>query len=166
MAQAGDKFRSVWTAQFYNQLVAFMAGGKLTAAGRASVTPGRSGTSLVVTDPRSPVSTLQGILTGGDVPAVSDGTTIIDLFAFNAYSIQAAAFILSAGTTTLSVQINGVPVSWLDSIPVSDTMASIAIPVPPPDLTHVVPPGAQLTIVLSGSSGDAAGLSFSLNVPF
>ena len=35
---------------------------------------------------------------------------------------------------------------------------------PVPDLTHVVPVGGELEIVLSGSSGDAAGLAFSRDV--
>ena len=167
MPSPGDSLRSVWTAQFANDLLALLGrGNKITGAGRLTVSPGRGGTQLVVPDPPTPVSTLQGILTGGDAPGCTDGTVVLDLFAWNAYSIQGGAFITSAGSTTISVQVNGVPISWLDAIAVDVTGPVIKIPVPPPDLTHVVPPGAQLSIVISGSSGDCAGLAFSLNVPF
>jgi hypothetical protein len=165
MPSPGDSLRATWTSAFYQKLVNFMAAGNITASGRAAVARGKNGTQISIPDPRNPVSTLQGILAGGTAPDVTDGATVIDLYAFNAYSIQAAAFILAAGTTTLTVAINGVPVSWLDSLPITTTGSVIAIPSPPPDDTHIVSPGDQLTIVLASSAG-ASGLAFSLNCPF
>lgn len=166
MANPGDSFRSTWTAAFYNRLQAALKQlDQITGTGGAVVSKGKSGIQISVKPQRSPVSTLQGILAGGSAPSVSDGTTIIDLSAFNAYSITAGAFVLGAGTTNLTVAVNGTPVSWLNNLAITTTLLLKNIPTPPPDLTHVLDPGDQLTIVLSGSSG-ASGLSFSLNTPF
>lgn len=167
MASPGDSFRSVWTSSFYNQLQAMIGrGNKITGSGGLQVSSDRSGTQICAPIPRSAVSTLQGTIVGGSAPACSDGTTTLDMFAWNAYSVQGGAFITASGTTTISVQVNGVAITWLDGIVVDSVGVAIAIATPPPDTTNVVPVGAQLTIVTSSSSGDCAGLNFNLNVPF
>lgn len=167
MASAGEDFRKYYTADFYNRLIGLLGRSqRSTGSGRVVVSNTRDGSQIVVPKDRSAVSTIQGVLTGGSTPAVADGTEILDPYAFAAYSIQAAYFVLSAGTTTLSVQINGTPVTWLDSLAISTVPTVIFIANPVPDLTHVMTVGSQLSIVLSGSSGTSAGLSFSLNTPF
>lgn len=167
MASPGDSFRGVWTAAFYNQLQAFMGrGNKITGSGGLQVSSDRSGTQIVAPPQRNAVSTLQGTIVGGAAPACADGTTILDMFAWNAYSVQGGAFITEAGTTVISVQVNGIPITWLDGITVDSTGVVIAIDTPAPDRTNVVPVGAQLTIVTSSSSGDCTGLQFNLNTPF
>lgn len=167
MASPGDKLQSVWTAAFYNELRAFVGlGNRITGAGGIQVAQGKNGVSIVAPPARGAISTLQGTIVGGAAPDCNDGTTVLDIFAWNAYSVQGGAFITAAGTTVISVQVNGVPVSWLDAITVDPVGIVIPLPDPLPDLTHVIPVGAQLTIVTSSSSGDCAGLSFSLNVPF
>lgn len=167
MASSGDRLRSLWTAAFYNKLQALLKQSvKASGAGPVTVTQTKDGIQVVLPRGRRAVSTLQGLLVGGSDPGVTDGTTIIDPCAWDAYSIQAAYFVLSAGTTTLTVMVNSTAVSWLDSLAISGTPAKLFIANPVPDLTHVLAPGDQLSIVLSGSSSDAAGLMFSLNCPF
>lgn len=167
MASPGDSFRNVWTSSFYNQLQALVGrGNKITGSGGLNVSSDKSGTQIAAGIPRSAVSTLQGILVGGDAPACTDGTTVLDVYAWNAYSVQGGAFITTAGTAVISVQVNGVPISWLDGLTVDNTGLVVPIPNPITDLTQVVPVGAQLTIVTSSCSGDCAGLGFTLNVPF
>lgn len=167
MASTGDSFRSLWTADLYNKIQALLGKTtRATGAGPVSVTNTRDGTQIVVGRQRFPVSTIQGLLTGGAAPSVSDGTIVIDPYAWNAYSIQGAYFVLLTGSTTLTVQVDGTPVSWLTNIAVTGAGMPISIPSPVTDLTHVINPGAKLSIILSGSSSDATALSFSLNCPF
>lgn len=167
MPSPGDSLRQVWTAGFYNQLRDFMGrGAVITGSGGINVANTKNGLQISAGQPRNAVSTLQGTIVGGAAPACADGTTVLDIFAWNAYSVQGGAFITAAGTTEISVQVNGVPISWLDAIAVDSTGIVIPIPDPLPDLTHVIPVGAQLTIVTSSSSGDCTGLSFNLNTPF
>lgn len=168
MASPGEPLRNYWTADFYNRLNALLGNGgsaPITTSGPLSAAGGKKGTQIVAPPNRSPLSTIQGYVVGGTAPAVSDGTEVIDAYAWGAYSIQAAYFVLSAGTTTVTVKINGTAVSWLNGISVSTTPTVIKIAVPVPNLSHVVPVGGQLTIVTSSSSG-ASGLAFSFNVPF
>lgn len=167
MASPGEDFRKYWTADFYNRLQAMLGRSqRSTGTGRVTVSNTPDGSQIVVPSGRQAVSTIQGVIAGGAAPSVSDGTEILDPCAFAAYSVQAAYFILAAGTATLSVQIDGTPISWLDSLAISSVATKIFIPNPAPDLTNVVGVGSQLSIVLTGSSGTAAGLSFSLNTPF
>lgn len=165
MASPGDSIRSVITAAWVNRVNAMLQGNKLTGVGPVVVSPGKNGAQIVMPRAKVPVSTLQGVLTGGSAPTVSDGETIIDLYAFNAYSIQGAAFVLAAGTATVSVEIDGTPISWLDSIAVTTSILYIPIANPAPDLTNLVGVGSELSIVIAGASS-ATGLSFSLNVPY
>lgn len=167
MAAPGQPLREVWTADFYNQLRALLrAVSRASGSGPLQVTGGKGGLQFSLARQRNPLSTLQGEISGGSQGAVTDGTTILDLYAWGGYSIQAAAFILSAGTTNLTVTVNGTPVSWLNNLAITTTMTVINIAVPAPDLTNVISPGDELAIVVSGSSGAAAGLNFSLNCPF
>ena len=167
MASPGEKLREVWTADFANQLRALLARSqRVVGAGPVTVSNTKNGSQIVLPRGRQAVSTIQGQLAGGTAPSLSDGTEILDPYAFASYSIQAAYFILSAGTTTLTVNINGTPVSWLSALSISTVATIIQIPSPVPDLTHVIPVEGELTFVFSGSSSDAAGFSFSLNCPF
>lgn len=167
MASPGDKFREVWTADFYNRvngmLVAFQ---KISGTNGVQVSSGKTGIQISLSSVSRPVSTLQGVLAGGTPSGVTDGAVILDLAAFDPYAIQAGAFVLFSGTCTVSVLVGTTPISWLNNIAVSTTLSNTPISVPAPDLTNVVARGAQLSIVISGSSGDAAGLNFSLNAPF
>lgn len=167
MAHPGDSLRSVWTAAFYNQLVQLIkAQTRMTGSNGAQVSGGKDGIQITIPPNNNQLSTLQGVLTGGDAPPVTDGTVVIDLYAWSGYTIQAAAFILAAGTCTVSVQVNGVAVSWLDALAITTGGLVSPIPSPPPDLTHIVRQGDQLTIVISAASSDATGLAFSLYTPF
>lgn len=167
MANPGDSLRSVWTAAFYNQLAQLIkAQARVTGANGAQVSGGKNGLQIVLPPNVNQLSTLQGVLTGGDAPPVTDGTVVIDLYAWAGYTIQAAAFILATGTTTISVQVNGTAVSWLDALAITTAGLVTPIPSPPPDLTHIIKQGDQLTIVISSSSSDATGLAFSLYTPF
>lgn len=167
MASTGDSLRSVWTAAFYNQLQSLLGNGnKITGSGGIQVSSNKNGVQVVAPLVSRAISTLQGTITGGDAPACADGTTVLDMFAWNAYSIQGGAFITAAGTTTVSVQVNGVAVTWLDGLVIDSTGIVVPLPNPILDRTNVIPVGAQLTIVTSSSSGDCAGLNFSLNVPY
>lgn len=167
MASPGESLRDTWTASYKNRLDALLtAFGRMTGSGNVQVSPGKNGLNIVVPPSRNAVSTLQGILAGGDPPAVDDGTVILDLYAFNAYSLQAGIFVLSAGTATVTVFVDSSPVSWLTNIAVSTSLANISIPNPVTDLTHIVAVGSQLSVQISSASIDAAGLSFSFNVPF
>lgn len=166
MASPGDRFKDVWTSAFANQLQALLDKTfRITGSGLAIVTPGKNGMQVNVPPQTAPLSTLQGILAGGSPPAVSDGTDIIDPYAWGAYSIRGAAFGLTAGTTNVTVLVNGVPISWLTAIPVTTVVTPVLLPDGPPDLTQNVPFGGQLSIQLSGSAG-ASGFLFSLYAPF
>lgn len=167
MVSPGDKFREVWTSAFYNQLQSLLGrGNKVTGSGGIQVAAGKDGIQIAAPPQVRAISTLQGTIIGGDAPACTDGTTVLDMFAWNAYSIQGGAFITAAGTTTVSVQVNGVAVTWLDGLVIDSTGLVVPLPNPILDRSNVVPPGAQLTIVTSSSSGDCAGLQFTLNVPY
>lgn len=167
MASPGDKLQNVFTSSFYNQVMAFMGRGSvITGSGGVNVANTKNGLQISAPPARGAISTLQGTIVGGAAPACTDGTTVLDIFAWNPYSVQGGAFITAAGTTVISVQVNAVAISWLDAITVDSTGVVIPIPDPLPDLTHVIPVGAQLTIVTSSSSGDCTGLQFNLNVPF
>lgn len=167
MASTGDSLRSVWTAAFYNQLQSLLGNGnKITGSGGIQVSATKNGIQVVAPPIARALSTLQGTIIGGDAPACADGTTVLDMFAWAAYSIQGAAFITAAGTTTISVQVNGAAVTWLDGLVIDNTGLVVPLPNPILDRSNVVPPGAQLTIVTSSSSGDCTGLQFTLNVPY
>lgn len=167
-ANAGDDFRKTWTAEFYNKIQAFMAGGfadKITTAGPMTISKSGKGVQLVIASPNGQLSTLQGYLVGGDAPSVSDGTETIDPRAWLGYTIQAAYFKLTAGTCIVTVLINGVAVSWLNGIAVSSAGTTLSAPIPQVNTTHVVPTTGIVTIQISSSAG-ASGLVFSLNTPF
>jgi len=167
MASPGDPLRSVWTAQFYNELRSFMGRGNIiTGSGGLNVANTKNGLQISAPAGRNAVSTLQGTIVGGAAPACTDGTTYLDNYAWAAYSIQGGAFITAAGSTVISVQVNGVPVTWLDGITVDATGVVIPIAVPPPDTTNVIKVGDQLSVVTSSSTSDCAGLLFNLNCPF
>lgn len=168
MPAPGDKLRSVWTADFANRLMALLTanGQQVTVAGRGYASNSRRGSQIVIPAQQSPVSTIQGQLAGGTPISVSDGTEIIDPYAWGAYSIQGAYFKTSAGTTVATVFVNGTPVSWLTAIAVGGGGVLTPIPNPVLDLTHVLAVGDILSIQLASSSGDCAGFQFSLNCPF
>lgn len=168
MASPGDKLRSVWTADFYNRLAALLSsnGNSLTAAGRAYASNGRRGSQIFVPDTKVPLSTIQGLLAGGAAQAVTDGTEIIDPYAWGAYTIQGAYFKTAAGTTNVTVIVNGTPVSWISAIAVNSAGILVPIPSPVTDLTHIINPEDFLSIQLSGSSADCTGFQFTLNTPF
>lgn len=167
MPSPGDSFRGTWTAQFANEIRAMLGrGNRITGSGGINISSDKSGTQLAMPPPRLVISTLQGTVIGGAFPPCTDGTTILDMYAWNAYSIQGGAFITSAGTTVISVQVNSTPVSWLTGLTIDSSGIVVPIPNPVTDQTHVIPVGAQLTIVTSSSSGDCAGLQFNLNCPF
>lgn len=168
MASPGDNLRKVWTADFYNRLCQLLStnGPGITVSGRGVAANGRRGTSIVITDRPNPLSTIQGLLSGGSAISVSDGTVIVDPYAWGGYSVQAAYFKTTAGSTNITVLVNATPVSWLTSIPVNSSGKLVTIPNPVTDLTHVIYPADSLSIQISGSSSDCAGLQFSLNCPF
>jgi|HubBroStandDraft_3_1064219.scaffolds.fasta_scaffold01327_5 hypothetical protein len=168
MISPGDPLRKVYTADLANKLHDLLANKQqpLSTPGRAFVTPGRRGIQLSIPPPRLPLSTIQGVLSGGSAPSVSDGTEVIDPYAWLAYSIQGAYFVTAAGTTNATVLIEGTPISWLTSIPVDAAGSPIVVANPPPDLTHVLNQGDELSIQLAGSSSDCAGFGFSLWVPY
>jgi hypothetical protein len=167
MANPGESLRKVWTAKFYNELREFMESrSKIIGSGGLTAAVGPKGIQLQVPPPRAVLSTIQGVLVGGSSSGVTDGTDVIDPYAWSSYSIQGAMFVLQAGSTAATVLINGTPVSWLTSISVTTSNSVISIPSPAPDLTHIVPVGGQLSVQLVGSSGTAAGFLFSLNCPF
>jgi len=168
MASPGDKLRNVWTADFYNRLQALLSanGNNLTAAGRAYASNSKRGSQIVIPDVKVPLSTIQGILAGGTVPSVTDGTEILDPYAWAGYSIQAAYFRCVTGSTNATVLVGGTPVSWLNAIPVTGVGNPIVIASPAPDQTHVIPMGQSLSIQLAGSSADCTGFTFSLYCPF
>lgn len=166
MASPGDNLLSIVTADWVNRVNAAVFARNLTASGRATVAPGRNGSQINVADPRSPVSTIQGILVGGTPPPVTDGTVIVDPFAWAGYSIQAGAFVLFAGTCTLDWFVGATAITWLGGIPVTTAGVLVQIPNPSPDTTNCLAIGNQLSVAISASSSDAAGLCFSLNTPF
>jgi hypothetical protein len=168
MASPGDNLRKVWTADFYNRLVQLLSanGPSITVSGRGFASNGRKGSSIVIKDPQQPLSTIQGILTGGAAPAVTDGTVIVDPRSWGGYSVQAAYFRCTTGSTNVTVLVGGTPVSWLNAIAVTGVGQTIFIPNPVPDVTHVIAAGQSLSIQLAGSSSDCTGFTFSLNCPF
>lgn len=168
MAAPGDNFRKVWTADFYNRLRQLLEqqGTMITVSGRGGASTGKRGSQIVIPKQQNPLSTIQGVLSGGSAPSVTDGTVVIDPYAWLGYSIQAAYFVCAAGTTNATVLVGGTPVSWLNSLPITASGHAVFIANPPPDLTHLIPTGESLSIQLSGSSSNCTGFQFSLNCPF
>lgn len=91
--------------------------------------------------------------------SVTAGTYVLSLFAFKASTLSQIALKLSAGTATATVRINGVPVTGLTNISLTNALQLFTA-----TAVGGISVGATIDIVVSSAIG-ATDLSFTLNTP-
>lgn len=93
--------------------------------------------------------------------AIDAGSEVIlDLYAWEAYKVTNVAAKLTSGTATVTFKIDGISISGLTNIPITNAL-SIHTGLDP---SNIVFPGSKFSVVVGAAAG-ASTLSLSINTP-